>query len=406
MKNYRHRWRCRRTGRRARGGAAVGLEPTVLERRAAARPRRGAWITVGAQRTRRPRAPRRPRPDVRALGAPSRTNSMFGATGPPPRRRHVSGTPCRRDGGPDDEAVRPRRVAPRRCRRALRCTSSGAGPTSCRWRTRRAGRCGRSSPTGPRSRATSSSRADGVRSRTRRMVDPACPRGAVRRPDQLRGRLAGPPTSGTPRRPGTGGVALRLRATVLLRRPPAPVRRRRVVRQRPAPDRARRAGRHDDEQWRAVLADLVADDAGPAAALVAAGSLELAGDSTYDLPHVPTWWRGRTVLVGDAAHAPARAADRGRRWPSRTRSSWRGRSRPRARGSRSRRTSVPAGTAWRRWSRRGAQQQRQDPGRVGRVLVETMLAGVFRSGVAAKAVLAQTSHRLGREVPTRHPRVG
>ena len=35
------------------------------------------------------------------------------------------------------------------------------------------------------------------------------------------------------------------------------------------------------------------------------------------------------------------------------------------------------------------------PGRVGRVLVETMLAGVFRSGVAAKAVLAQTSHRLG-----------
>ena len=46
------------------------------------------------------------------------------------------------------------------------------------------------------------------------------------------------------------------------------------------------------------------------------------------------------------------------------------------------------------------------PGRLGRVLVETMLAGVFRSGVAAKAVLAQTSHRLGREVPTPHPQVG
>ncbi len=66
-----------------------------------------------------------------------------------------------------------------------------------------------------------------------------------------------------------------------------------------------------EQQWLGWLASLVADDAGPASALVAAGRLELAGDSTFDLPHVPTWWRGRTVLVGDAAHAPSPSSGQG-----------------------------------------------------------------------------------------------
>jgi 2-polyprenyl-6-methoxyphenol hydroxylase-like FAD-dependent oxidoreductase len=59
------------------------------------------------------------------------------------------------------------------------------------------------------------------------------------------------------------------------------------------------------EDWQRRLLDLVADDAGPAAELVAGGTLELAGDNTYDLPHVPRWTRDRLVLVGDAAHAPS-----------------------------------------------------------------------------------------------------
>jgi 2-polyprenyl-6-methoxyphenol hydroxylase-like FAD-dependent oxidoreductase len=65
------------------------------------------------------------------------------------------------------------------------------------------------------------------------------------------------------------------------------------------------------EQWRAQLLGLVKNDAGPAAELVATGSIELAGDNTYDLQHVPTWTRGRMVVVGDAAHAPASSSGQG-----------------------------------------------------------------------------------------------
>jgi 2-polyprenyl-6-methoxyphenol hydroxylase-like FAD-dependent oxidoreductase len=65
------------------------------------------------------------------------------------------------------------------------------------------------------------------------------------------------------------------------------------------------------EAWQDHLVELVADDAGPAAQLVATGVLELAGDNTYDLPHVPVWSRGRLVVVGDAAHAPSPSSGQG-----------------------------------------------------------------------------------------------
>jgi 2-polyprenyl-6-methoxyphenol hydroxylase-like FAD-dependent oxidoreductase len=60
-----------------------------------------------------------------------------------------------------------------------------------------------------------------------------------------------------------------------------------------------------EEQWRRRLIDLFAADRGPAAELIAAGRLELAGDNTHDLPRVPFWHRGAMVIVGDAAHAPS-----------------------------------------------------------------------------------------------------
>ena len=66
-----------------------------------------------------------------------------------------------------------------------------------------------------------------------------------------------------------------------------------------------------DEEWTRRLLSLVRDDTGPAAELVSTGRLELAGDHTHDLGHVPTWSRGRMVIIGDAAHAPSPSSGQG-----------------------------------------------------------------------------------------------
>ena len=56
---------------------------------------------------------------------------------------------------------------------------------------------------------------------------------------------------------------------------------------------------------------LFTDDAGPAVDLIRAGELELAGDNTYDIGHVPVWRRGPIVIIGDAAHAPSPTSGQG-----------------------------------------------------------------------------------------------
>lgn len=66
-----------------------------------------------------------------------------------------------------------------------------------------------------------------------------------------------------------------------------------------------------EETWKRWLASLFDEDAGRAADLIRSGRLELAGDSTYDLGHVPVWHRDRMVVIGDAAHAPAPSSGQG-----------------------------------------------------------------------------------------------
>src|SRR6266851_3994474 len=65
------------------------------------------------------------------------------------------------------------------------------------------------------------------------------------------------------------------------------------------------------DAWRAQLVSLFAEDAGPAVQLIQRGELELAGDNTYDLGHVPTWHKGPMIIIGDAAHAPAPSSGQG-----------------------------------------------------------------------------------------------
>lgn len=65
------------------------------------------------------------------------------------------------------------------------------------------------------------------------------------------------------------------------------------------------------EQWREMLTDLFAGDAMPAVDIIQATPGKLAGWATHDLPSVPTWHRGSMIVIGDAAHATAPSSGQG-----------------------------------------------------------------------------------------------
>ncbi|WP_082126837.1 FAD-dependent oxidoreductase [Allosalinactinospora lopnorensis] len=65
------------------------------------------------------------------------------------------------------------------------------------------------------------------------------------------------------------------------------------------------------EQWRARLTDLLAADDSPALRILKATDEIFAGWNTYDFPSVPIWHRGRMALIGDAVHAMSPASGQG-----------------------------------------------------------------------------------------------
>ena len=65
------------------------------------------------------------------------------------------------------------------------------------------------------------------------------------------------------------------------------------------------------EQWREMLLDLFADDDTLACEIIRATPGKLAGWATYDLPSVPTWYRESMIIIGDAAHATAPSSGQG-----------------------------------------------------------------------------------------------
>lgn len=62
---------------------------------------------------------------------------------------------------------------------------------------------------------------------------------------------------------------------------------------------------------RASLARVFAGDDGPATELIAATADGLVAANQYDLPAVPTWSRGPMLIIGDAAHATAPSSGQG-----------------------------------------------------------------------------------------------
>jgi FAD-dependent urate hydroxylase len=65
------------------------------------------------------------------------------------------------------------------------------------------------------------------------------------------------------------------------------------------------------EQWREILIELFAGDASPAVEIIRSTPGKLAGWATYDLPSVPKWHRGSMIIIGDAAHATAPSSGQG-----------------------------------------------------------------------------------------------
>ena len=243
---------------------------------------------------------------VRADAVPSRRNAMYGATGRllgtvtlgrPIGRRHPrpDAAPLAAGGG----------GAPRR--RGRPACGRGTAP-ACGRSTSRPGRS--PSRTGPSSRPTSSSGPTACTRWSARRSTPAAP--APRYVglwnfggDHARERAG--------RRAGARAVALRLRPSApssgRTRRPPAT-----CCGSSTSPDLccpATRGRRGRRRSGASTWSTCSRSTPGPAAELVRGGELELAADMTYDLGHVPTWWRDRAVLVGDAAHAPSPSSGQG-----------------------------------------------------------------------------------------------
>ncbi len=65
------------------------------------------------------------------------------------------------------------------------------------------------------------------------------------------------------------------------------------------------------ERWRAQLRDLFADDDFPALRVIDATEQIFSGWNTYDFPTVPVWHRDGMVIIGDAAHATSPASGQG-----------------------------------------------------------------------------------------------
>ncbi|MEU3167439.1 FAD-dependent monooxygenase [Streptosporangium sp. NPDC006930] len=150
--------------------------------------------------------------------------------------------------------------------------------------------------------------ADGLRSRTRTVIDPGAPRA----------RHVGLLNTGgfadgveVPGEPGTNHFIFGRRAFFgyLLHpdgqvwwfaNPPSPV--------EPTPEDLAAL---TPERWRATLTELFKDDTGPMLDIIGATDDIPAGWNTYDLPTVPKWFNERMVILGDAAHAASPSSGQG-----------------------------------------------------------------------------------------------
>jgi 2-polyprenyl-6-methoxyphenol hydroxylase-like FAD-dependent oxidoreductase len=150
--------------------------------------------------------------------------------------------------------------------------------------------------------------ADGLRSRTRTIIDPAAPGARYTGLLNVGGYARGLDLGSEPgvlnfcfgTRCFLGYVASPAGDVWWFANPPMPTE---PTREQVAADSA--------EAWRPRLRELFAGDALPVPALLDASDALFAGWPTYDIPRVRTWHRDDMVLVGDAVHAASPASGQG-----------------------------------------------------------------------------------------------
>jgi FAD-dependent urate hydroxylase len=65
------------------------------------------------------------------------------------------------------------------------------------------------------------------------------------------------------------------------------------------------------EQWKERMIALFGGDAGPAVDIIRATTELALATNQYDMPRVPSWWRGPMIVIGDAAHAASPTSGQG-----------------------------------------------------------------------------------------------
>jgi FAD-dependent urate hydroxylase len=148
--------------------------------------------------------------------------------------------------------------------------------------------------------------ADGLRSRTRQLIDPAAPAPRYLGLLNAGGFTTRPVGATLDRTPGLVHMAFGKRAFFGWTTAPDG-----SVWWFANPPSKEPTGPVPPHRWRERLIGLFADDVIPAAAIVRATDEVLGPWNTYDLPRVPVWRRDRVLLIGDAAHAASPSSGQG-----------------------------------------------------------------------------------------------